>query len=661
MLKEAEIKGKCLGFIRDTKDSTKREKQCERMTQYQDFFRGNHWTEEMYNTYKSAGVEPITINRCRPVVKAFLGMYLTNKQSVKVKPRRSGTQKAAEVYTEMLKHVEDSSAADYVYAKTIQRGSIDTEAYLVIVIDKKANINGQPKVKMYPLRDVDTDINAEEYDLNESSKFVILKDWIDRDELDIQYPEYKDMIGNMIDAPDMDTHIEQLSEYMADDDYDYENEEDDDKMLLNKYRYLVRTVYWKEPLEAVIVADRQTSTIKIITEEKQVKKLRKAAKKSRRFNIQKTVSHQLHKCTFLGHEMLEIETNPYGEDLTDFPVFRFCPYWDLGWASGVLDDAVSLNSEENIHRTQTIRLLNQTANSGWITGGGTPANINKLKNFGSVEGVVIDKTDYGNFLEKIKSNKLDSGFFTMGIQFEQDIKRVTGVDDATQGYDTGRTESGRAIKLKQMQNQVSAEPVFNNFYYTLQLMGEYLLRLLRKNEYYTDNEIKFIVSESSLLDAQFLQKAQGILVAQLGADLPMPQQPMPIDPMAMTMIRDEDKLQVIEDMQYGMEAAAQYGKSYPMLKQRWDEVIKRQAVEMLLQEIKTDKFGEYGVKVTVSPSAPTERLARFIEMDALQSKYGQIIPPDLFIDATDLPNKEEIKARLQQQQQMMQMAQAGAA
>jgi hypothetical protein len=72
-----------------------------------------------------------------------------------------------------------------------------------------------------------------------------------------------------------------------------------------------------------------------------------------------------------------------------------------------------------------------------------------------------------------------------------------------------------------------------------------------------------------------------------------------------------------------------------------------------------DDKGLYGVKVTISSAAPTERMAQFLQMDALLSKYGQLIPPDVFLDLTDLPQKEEIKARMLQQQQAL-MAQAQA-
>ena len=85
--------------------------------------------------------------------------------------------------------------------------------------------------------------------------------------------------------------------------------------------------------------------------------------------------------------------------------------------------------------------------------------------------------------------------------------------------------------------------------------------------------------------------------------------------------------------------------------------MKEIAIRKLLDELHNNK-GLYGVKVTVSPSSPTERLSQFIQMDSMMKNYGQIIPLDIFLDLTDLPQKDEIKKRIQENQQAQAMNQA---
>lgn len=663
---DAEIKAQGIAYIADSKDSSSAEKQKERATEYQDFFRGHHWTKAMYDIYKSKGVDPVTINRCKPVIKSLLGMYLDNRQAISVMPRkgRGIVQDTAQVWTEIMKHTQEvSHCDDGVYPACFMRGAIDSESYLKLVIDQGMNINGQPKIELRTMRNIDIDRSNRKYDLN-GGRFVIDKDWKDKEWVKARYPDMKSEVDEAVASFDSDALLDRLSGYMAgeeDDTERYQNaEEYNDSEYLKKYKYLLRYVYWKECISAVVVADKQEERVQIVTDEKKIEKLRRKGKKSERFNIINYPIYVLHETTFMGSLMLEDVENPLGEGVSEFPIVRYSPMWDDGYAVGALDDAVQLNSEENIHRTQFIKLLNQTANSGWIVADGTNKKyMALLANYGSVDGIVIDKAKCGGGVEKIKPTPPPEGFFAMGQQFEMDVKRTTQVDDATQGYDTGRAESGRAIGFKREQNQASNDPFFDNFYHTLGLMGELLLKVLRKNNYYTDREIRAIVSSPALLNTEVIEKAQARLEGRLGAGLPEPMPMPPLNPQILSFVRPEDKIPVMRKIKAGQQAFMQYQKAYPGLKRQWDAVIREEAIETMLQELKKDEIAEYSVKVTVSPSAPTQRLKDFLMMSQIQDRYG-IIPPDVFIEATDLPQKEEIKAKMNQMQQAQaQMPQGG--
>jgi hypothetical protein len=658
---EIEIERKCRKFIGDSKQHTTVRDQKERAQTYQDFFRGgtHQWTEEEYKVYQSKGVTPITINRCKPVLKALLGMYLQSRQDVRVRPRRNGTTTVSQVHTEILKHTQDISYADFVYANVFMRGGIDTEAYLKLRIDMGLNINGQMVIEGKSLWDISVDRNATEYDLNESAAYVIERQWKDQDEIKALYPEQQEKVTQQLNEIDElgERPVERLATYMTTESdseaYDEdEGEQIPDTDLLKKYRYLLNRVYWKEVKAALVVTDHQTNTMKITTDQKTVMNFSRKAKKSERYSIYNYAKKVLHETVILGNHMLEDIPEPMGPGVTDYPIVRFSPIWDLGYAVGVLDDVVSLNKEENIHRTQTVRILNQTANSGWIVGSdNNKPYVNLLKNYGSVPGIVLPKDKFGGFIDKMQPSFPPQGQMMMSKQFEQDIKRVSGVDDASQGYETGKSESGRAINLKMQSNRMSNETFFANFYASLEIFGNLMLKVHLANDLYTDQEIKAIVSESSLIDPKLMAKAKQRMVARLmGADLPEPAPLPPMDPAMMQMVKPEDQGQVLQVVQQGVQGAQQYAKAYPQLSVAWEAVIKQEAINMLLAELRSDK-GMYGTKVTTSPSAPTERMAQFLQMDALMKNYGQLIPLDIFIDLTDLPQKEEIKARIAAAQQ----------
>ena len=86
-------------------------------------------------------------------------------------------------------------------------------------------------------------------------------------------------------------------------------------------------------------------------------------------------------------------------------------------------------------------------------------------------------------------------------------------------------------------------------------------------------------------------------------------------------------------------------------------------VDQLLEAIRSRKIGRYGIEISSSPTNPTIRFANFDMLMDMAKVYGEIIPPDIVIDASDVPKKDEIVERLkaaQQRREQMEMAMAKA-
>lgn len=80
-------------------------------------------------------------------------------------------------------------------------------------------------------------------------------------------------------------------------------------------------------------------------------------------------------------------------------------------------------------------------------------------------------------------------------------------------------------------------------------------------------------------------------------------------------------------------------------------------VDQLLEAIRSRKIGKYGIAISNSPTNPTIRFANFSMLLDMAKIYGEIIPPDIVLEASDVPKKEEIMERLKQQQAMAQQIQ----
>jgi hypothetical protein len=621
----------------------------------------------------------VTVNECRPAVKGLVGMQLADQQEIRIRPRKNSTESSARVYTELVKHTQDHAHGDYKYTQLFHQGMSDPEAFIAIHNDRRANINGQPRFKVYGQKDCDVDPNSHTYDLSgnedehEGAEFVILKDWVPIDWLEKEYPDkIKDVESNVNVDPtnevSVDSQVARIAAWHVDagtmfiDDDEFGND-DNDKTLRDRYRYRMYTVYWRENVEALFVSDRESGITKMFTDAKNVRRFTLLGRKQGRWQVEKGTGRKLHRTVTLGNVMeLESTENPFGDQISDFPVFRFSAFWKDGKASAFLDDIVQLNHEKNIHRTQTIKILNSMANNGFKVKGGSKQNLQTLANYGSVDGFIIDESLYGDKVEKIQPNQLPTGHYTMDQTFSSDIERVSGVDETTKGLTDDQNQSGRAKFLQDTTNKrASGMIIAHNFYHTLELLGGFLLKMIRHNDVYTPAEIRQVVSESTLIDKQLQDKARKRLRLRTGADLPEPAPLPPLTPEMMAAVRPEDQVGFMETVQAGTEAATQYLKEYPRLLETFEEAVKEEAIDMLMDELKDDGVAEYGVKVTLSPSSPTSRMSTAAELNALR-EAGVFVPPEVLIDSTDLqPSvKEEIKAAMQKLQQAQPAAQGAA-
>jgi hypothetical protein len=647
-----------INFINDSQNSFKLRNRRDQAQVNQDFERGDQWTAEEWDVYKSKGVDPVTVNECRPAVKGIVGMQLQDQQEIKVRPRKNSTETSAAVYTELLNHTQDLAYSDYKYTELFHQGMSDPEAFIAVHIDKRVNINGQPKLKVYGQNDVDVDPNNHTYDISgnegehEGAEFVILKDWVPIEWLEKKYPDKVDGITNAtaVDPAgetNMNSLVERIAAWAVDsgtmfvDDDEFGND-DNDKTLRDRYRYRMYTVYWRETVNAAYVSDRQTGLTKRFTG-KEAARFGRLSKKSQRFEVENDVGKRLHKTVTLGNVMqLETQADPFGEQISDYPVFRFSTFWKDGKASAFLDDIIQLNREKNIHRTQGIKILNGTANTGFIVGGGSKPALAQLANYGQVDGIVLNKKDYGDSITPLQPKTLPAAHYTYDQTFSSDLERVSGIDETSKGLTGDRNQSGRAKAIQDNSNKrASGMIISHNFYHTLELLGNFLLKVIRFNDVYTVAEIRQVVSESTLIDKRLMDKARRKLELRTGARLPEPKVLPPITPEFMAGVRPEDQTEVLETVQAGSQAATDYMKEYPRLVQEFDDVIKEEAIDMLMEELKDDGVAEYGISVGLSPSTPTAKLSALASVQAA-TEMGVPATPNMVIDLLDIqPDRAE--------------------
>jgi hypothetical protein len=636
--------GFLLGYINHALEQ--QEEKINRAGLNRDFRRGHQWDKSEWDAYKSKGVNPITVNHILPITNAISGLQRQNKQDIKIAPRKGGTSAVAGVLTELTKHTLDMCDGQDIMSQSFLHGIATVEDYMKINIDKTNTPNGSIYLTRHSCFDVLPDPDAKEYDLNVSAKFIIHRYWQDRLELAALYPDFANAQELLSGT---DANNEQLMNYFYGEDFN--NGEDSDS--LRKYRALIFEVWWKQKDKEVVWIDKEQLTTKSLTNDRDIKQAEKSVKyMPERFEVHKRVKSTLHKSVICANKLLEDVENPLGKDIDIFPFVRFAPYWDDGYAFGVIDNLIDPQREENINRTQAARLLNQTTNAGWII----KKAINKAKKkllemFGAVPGIVLETDDYGGQLERISPKPLSTGHVALAERSITDLKEISSANDALQGYGD-KVESGRAIELKRRQGVMALEPIMDNFDWSVRLVGKCIITLIRKLDIYTPEEIRLVIDESNLIDAEAMEAAEQKFRLR---PLP-PYNPPPPDPAKMAMLNPLDQMKVKRQFeQAAMRSKAEIQK-FSLIMRNYDKLIRREAQEILFQKLKSDQIGDYGVVVTLSPEAPTIMYANMIELAEIAKSYPGQLPITTYIKNSSLTNKEQIISDINQQQQKMAQA-----
>ena len=621
------------------------------------FYYGDQWTAEEKAYYKDRKVSPVTVNRIKPIIKTSVGIYLQNQQDIKLVGNKQTTAYSVQIWNYVFKNAEQKMGSQKKYTRCFSYGLVDKVSYLKYETNPYKTVNGEPELKVLNVFDVDYDPTSKNYDLNKDARYVIEKEWLFKDEALVMYPAIqigkdKDKVLRINDYGAQKA-VEMLSNWSANQygggssyDSDETNDRSDeiDVHLRDIDRVLIRTVWWKELVEGYIVAS-QDGEKRFTKDKKEMKSF-----KDYGFKVTPIKAYKLHKTVVYNNQILETEEDPLGKDITDFPIFRFSPLYYDGKNIGMVDNLISLNREENINRTQVSVYLNAMNNSGYTTMGGSETSKQELAENASKDDVIIDKKQFGGEVEKIRPNPFPVGFQMNADAYDRDIKAVSGISDAAMGGGSNE-ESGRAIFLRTQQNRTQFQDILDNFFNTLEALGTFMFEYLRKNDIYTDWEIKQIVKESDIIDPELMQKADDMLKEQTGGiGLPEPTLPPPPNPEMMTMVQPQDKAQVMQQMQQGIQASKDYIEQYGKLKRNYDETVKQVAIEWLFEQLKSDEFADYSVEVTVSPHAASEALSIFAQMiDLNNAAGGGVIPPDILVEASIIPPsmKQSIKSRFQ--------------
>ncbi len=662
--KQEEIRKKMLAFRAEAEEGNK--PTFIRMTENERFKIGHQWDHDDQSFNEAHGKFALTINEVLPIVLDIAGTQEENPLDYKARNVKGGTQTIAEILTSLMKNIMDKSMGREVASRSFESGITAGRGYIHIDIDYTNDpLNGDFTIEEIDPFMVLPDPTCKEYDYNEEqggAKYIIIDRWNDKDKMKAKYPgkELEDAsfraipqgrFGSIISAifggggPDL--YLK--DDYRHHDDHTFKEEmESNTSKQTNNFR--ISDYWWKEWKEGVYLQKLDDPLNYLaITGKKDISIAKRVAKE--RPDAFKIIDKDrdenpltipvLNKTIMVGDKFLEHIPDPFN-GMNLYLTSRFAPYFDHGYEYAPVQNLLGPQKLLNYAFSTFVNLLKNLANTGWITGKTTEKNKEWLEDHGGEDGVVIDESKFGNLLKKIEQTLPSTGFDFIAERAKQNMREISQVQLVVPK--TGRPESGKAKQIDELRTQRTKGIIFRNWNNTNILVARVLIELIRNTQVFSDDEIMAIIDEDDLIDEKILDQAKGIILNQLkqqGGQIPTrPESPNPI------RIRNaplELQAQMLEKFQ-------QEVKEFQQFVEQVEAAAIPIAKDIILKLLRQMQQGRYGIKVDTSPHAPTLRMVRSLELQELHKTLVESGQPGIsrnqLIEATDAPNKDEIKAEV---------------
>lgn len=608
------------------------------------FAQGNQWTQDDVETLRKAGVKALTINKIKPIIKLVTGLERQSKSDYQAFPEGGEDLVTADIATRLMKNVVKNSSAALKMSEVFKHGVVGGMCFIEPYIDYSFDlINGDLKFKKISGTDVYLDPDFQEYDLSDCKYVIKISKDLSKEDLELLFPDEKRKINDITSGKiNFDTLISDGEPHIQGLDYPHESNTTEVDVIEQTYDLVD---YYYKQLDTkyyVVVADKG-----IVKDAENKEEAVLLAGQLNGQVVAKTVPVIYH-AQVCGDQILYDDvcwTYPRWKSFPLIPYFAELITEDLDdWSlkcQGVVRVIKDLQEEYNKRRTQELRHLNASANSGFDIEDGQldDENLEKLKKYGSSPGVVVVRKKGSLPLTRITPMPLSQGHAQLAEENAQDLKEASGVNPDLLANDS-QSQSGRAILFKQRQGLVMVQEMLDNFSETKKLVGRFILSQFK--ELFTVESAMKILGDSYISETF---KTPVNIILERG----------------LQKINDgkEDEVTQLEGatmLQYPQNASDQ-----PIVdetNQLVTAVDFDTAIETINNILNDAEIGKYDVAIGEGPYQDTIRLANFMDLKDL-AQQGVPIPPNVLIEMSMIPPNEKkgILNQLQAQAQAQMQAQ----
>lgn len=434
------------------------------------FYAGSQtFVNRYFNFAPTSGYQQFYFNLLQQPVNLVTGYQRQNRKSVIFTESDGGDSQTCDQYTKIIMKASNKGGINEVFSKACELSAISGLVLLQPYLDFSNSdpAQGELKLKVWEYNSFLCDPYFRESNM-EDAQYVWCQEYISKKEAEDRFP---DKVQNI--APMAGTPQRYGSFYFLPENY---NMARNDLMVLSyvwyKWKRKKKVFYSKSTNQFIEYSEKNTNPDQIL------------------YNIPDLEIVEIEVPTWklavvLNDQLMYQGDNPLGFDDCPFiPVFwNYEPhqnYYDLRARSLVKtmrDAQFLLNRRIVINHDIT----EATINAGWKRKVGAVANEDNLKKSGQGYDVLVNEGYEMTDVEKIQASGVPESDLALAEQLNQLIFSVSGINMENWSAQEDKQASGLTVMLKQAANLMVLQKYFDQWDYSLKLVGNVLLKIVLNN------------------------------------------------------------------------------------------------------------------------------------------------------------------------------------
>ena len=509
-----ELVGKILSWY----DKSGKQEEGQRKIWEKCFAYVNNWVDGELGQWESKirnqlGDKPaISFNEIKKFVNRICGSQRLTKIDEKIYGRDDKSDPIiAEVLNDLLKYVYDLNMAEWHIARSYRDAIICGRGFLKVEWNDENDPLGDITIKRINPYSVKIVGGGDKYDLSDRQA-IIEEMHLDKDQLFSLYPEKEKELKDMYDEVDEKgyTSITSGIDYFPDGKITNDSLEERDtskKKILKCQRF-----EWKE---IVFIKNEQTgefveAPLKL-KEAKEASELLSLTTGQRHIVIKKKVK-KLYNTVVCGRVLISDKPTPYSHNKFDIiPIFA---YTDGNMVTGVVQDLLDPQDEKNKRRSQIIHILGTAAKNSYFVKKNAIDDIEQAKKDISRTGSLIEVNGEPSQVASPIASNLSAvpAIIQMEQSSVQDMKDISGIQDASLGQVPSGVKSGRGLQALQMPTETMIGELFDNYLVSRKILAKLTISLIQ--QFYNEPKVFRIrgdFSSQMMSQDQQMQQQMGIM------------------------------------------------------------------------------------------------------------------------------------------------------